>query len=285
MRYLIWFILIAVALFFVRRFLSKYKIPKVGAIALFTGGVKTGKSTLAVATTLSEYRARHRSWKIRKFFCKMFRRQIPEEPLIYSNVPLKVPYVELTEDLIFRRKRFRYGSVIYVNEASLLADSQLIKDMELNERLNFFNKLIGHETKGGCLIYDTQCIADNHYSVKRSLSNYIYIHHLTKWIPFFLVAHVREFTYSDDDSTIINSVNDDTEVSLKKVIFRKSTWKKFDSYAWSILTDNLPVEDKIINGKQLEDLKVHKLVSFKRFTTLPKDFVVNIGGKNEKTNI
>ena len=285
MKFLIWFILIAVAWFFVKRFLNKFKVPKVGAIALFTGGVKTGKSTLAVATTLSEYRVRRRNWKIRKFFCKIFNRPIPEEPLIYSNVPLKCDYVELTEDLIFRKKRFRYGSVIYVNEASLLADSQLIRDMEINERLNLFNKLIGHETKGGCIIYDTQCIADNHYSVKRSLSNYIYIHHLTKWIPFVIIAHVREFTYSDDDTSIVNNVAEDTENTLRKVIIRKSTWKKFDSYSWSILTDNCPVEDKIIHGKELKDLKIHKIVSFKDFRTLPKNFVYKIGDKKYNEEI
>ena len=290
MIYLVWFILICVALWFVRRFLGKFKVPKVGSIALITGGVKTGKSTLAVATVLSEYKARHRSWKIRKFFAKLFKKNIPEEPLIYSNVPLKVPYVELSQDLIFRKKRFRYGSVIYVNEASLVADSQLIKDMELNERLMFFNKLIGHETKGGVLVYDTQCVADNHYAVKRALSNYIYIHHLTKWIPFVLVAHVREFTYSDDNTSVVNNVAEDSENTLRKVIFWKSTWKKFDCYSWSILTDNLPVEAKIIDGRTLPDLKVRKLISFRDYRTLPKDFVYNISDKkylevqNEKKN-
>ena len=79
-------------------------------------------------------------------------------PLIYSNVPLAMPYVPLTDDLLLRKKRFVYGSVIYVQEASLVADSQLIRDMDVNERLMLFNKLIGHETKGGVIIYDTQCI-------------------------------------------------------------------------------------------------------------------------------
>ena len=64
-------------------------------------------------------------------------------------------YVPLTDDLLLRKKRFVYGSVIYVQEASLVADSQLIRDMDINERLMLFNKLIGHETKGGVIIYDT----------------------------------------------------------------------------------------------------------------------------------
>ena len=282
MKYLFWFILIAVALFFIKKFLNKYKTPKVGSIALFTGGVKCGKSSLAIATALSEYRARHRSWKFRCFFAKIFRKDLPEEPLLYSNVPLRVPYVEVTQDLIFRKKRFRFGSVIYIDEASLVADSQLIKDMVLNERLNLFHKLIGHSTHNGCLIYSCHTVVDNHYSLKRALSNYIYIHHLSKWIPFFLVAHVREFNYSDDDSSIVNAVNEDSELQLRKIIFRKSVWKKFDSCAWSILTDDLPVVDDVIDGRKLPDLKIHKFVSFRDYSTLPKNFIYKITDVNYK---
>lgn len=270
MKYIIWFILIAIALHFINKFLSRYKFPKVGAMALFTGGIKAGKSTCAVGTALSEYRRRRRYCAIRNWFNKIFKKPLQEEPLIYSNIPLSVPYVELTEDLILRRKRFRYGSVIYVNEASLFADSMLIRDMELNERLTLFNKLIGHELKGGCIIYDTQCIVDNHFSIKRSLSNYFYVHHLTKGFPFFLVAHIRECLYSDDSTSLVNAVTKDAEMDLRKVIIPKSTWKKFDAYAFSSLTDDLPVEDKVVVA---DSLKVKKIVSFREFKTLPKEFV------------
>ena len=107
------------------------------------------------------------------------------EPLLECSKVDAKSYVKITEDLLLRKVRPRFGSVIFIDEASLVADSQLIKDMELNETLLLFNKLIGHETKGGCVIYDTQCISDVHFSIKRSLSEYFYIHHLTKWTPFF----------------------------------------------------------------------------------------------------
>lgn len=263
MKYVIYFIIIAVAIFFVNKFLSRFKVPKVGSLALVTGGVKSGKSTLSVAIVRREYKARCRSIKIKNFFNKMFNRQLIEMPLIYSNVPLAMPYVPLTDDLLLRKKRFVYGSVIYVQEASLVADSQLIKDMDINQRLLLFNKLIGHETKGGVLIYDTQCIGDVHYSVKRCLSNYFYIHHLTKWIPFFLVAYVQECRYSDDGSTITTS-NEDVENTLKRVIIPKSNWKYFDCYCYSVLTDELPVEKTIQpNNKKTADLKARKILSFR----------------------
>lgn len=264
MKYLIYFILIAVTIFFVNKFLSRFKTAKVGSLALVTGGVKCGKSTLSVAIARSEYRARCRKIKFKNFFCKLFNKPLYKLPLLYSNVPLGMPYVPITEDLLLRKKRFEYGSVIYVQEASLVADSQLIRDMDINERLMLFNKLIGHETKGGVIIYDTQCISDVHYSIKRCVSNYFYIHHLTKWIPFLLIAYVQECRYSDDGTTI--TVNtDDTETKLKRVILLKSTWKYFDCYCYSVLTDNLPVENTIIyNNKKTKDLKAGKILSFRK---------------------
>ena len=274
MKYVVYFILIAVAIFFVRRFLNRFKIPKVGALALVTGGVKTGKSTLSVALVRREFKARVRAVKFKNFIGKIFKKNyVPVElPLIYSNVPLALPYVPLTDDLLLRKKRFVYGSVIYIQEASLVADSQLIKDMDINQRLLFFNKLIGHETKGGVIIYDTQSISDVHYSIKRCLSEYFYIHHLVKWVPFFLIAYVEENRYSDDGS-IISTQNEDIENKLKKVIIPKSTWKYFDCYCYSVLTDNLPVEDKLVkNDKKTKDLKARKVLSFRK------------GGMYEKEN-
>lgn len=265
MKYIVIFIIIAVAWFFIDKFvLSKFKVPKIGSLALVTGGVKCGKSTLSVSMVRREFKCRTRSIKIKNFFRKLFNKPLVELPLVYSNVPLSMPYVPLTDDLLLRKKRFVYGSVIYVQEASLVADSQLIRDMDINERLMLFNKLIGHETKGGVIIYDTQCIGDVHYSVKRCVSNYFYIHHLIKWIPFVLIAKVQECRYSDDSSTITVS-NEDTENTLKSVLLSKSNWKYFDCYCYSVLTDDLPVENRVVyNNLKTIDLKARNILSFRK---------------------
>lgn len=251
---------------YVRR---KFKMPKVGSLALVTGGVKAGKSTLSVALSIGNHKLVHRRWSIRKFFCKMFRRSIPEEPLLYSNIPLGVPYVELTEDLLMRRARFHYGSVIYISEATLVADNNTFRDMESNERVMFFNKLIGHETRGGLLIYDTQAIGDLPAVTRRCLGQYFYVHHIAKWLPFFLVAYVRESRYSEDGS-VVSVDAADTEETLKRVLIRKSVWKKFDCYCYSVLTDDLPVVDTVIKLDKKSDLSAKKIVSFKKYRSLKK---------------
>lgn len=251
---------------YVRR---KFKMPKVGSLSLVTGGVKSGKTTFSVAQCISNYNRVHRRWRIRKFFCKMFRRSIPEEPLFYSNIPLGIPYVEITNDLIERKTRFRYGSVIYISEATLLADNSIYKNMPLSERVMFFNKLIGHETRGGLLIYDTQAIGDLPAVTRRCLGQYFYVHHIAKWLPFFLVAYVRESRYSEDGS-VISVDNSDTEDDLKRVLIRKSVWKKFDCYCYSTFTDDLPVVDTVIKLDKKADLSAKKIISFKEYKSLKK---------------
>lgn len=260
MKILLYLLVALAILWFVRKIMNKFKVPKIGSMVLFSGGVKCGKTSLALATAFSEYRARCRKVKRVNFFRKIFKKPLLEMPLLYSNIPLSVPYVPVTEDLLLRKKRFAYNCVVYIGEASLVADSMMCKDMELNERLLLFNKLIGHETKGGCLVYDSQCVGDVHFSIKRCLSEYIYVHHLVKWIPFFLIAYVQECRYSDDNSTI-TAQSEDVENTLRKVIFRKKVWKTFDCYCYSSLTDDLPVEDNVTNSSTL---KAYNIVSFKK---------------------
>lgn len=279
MLYVIYFIIICVALFFVKKFLNKFKVPKLNSLVMVTGGVKCGKSTLSVHMAISTYKSNRRKIKFKNFFRKMFHKPLQELPLLYSNVPLAINYVPLTRDMLLRRERFVYGSVVYIQEASLVADSQLIKDKDLNNQLLLFFKLFGHESKGGTCILDTQCISDVHYSLKRSLSEYFYVHHLVKWIPFFLVAYVVEDRYSDD-GTIITTESKDTEENLKRIIIPKRAWKYFDCYSYSVLTDDLKVNKKLVNNNlQTQDLKAYNIVSFRNEFNVEKE-----RKENEKKN-
>lgn len=237
--------IILAVIFFIMYFRLR-KVPKLGCLALITGGVKTGKSTLAIYLAIRQNRRQRRKWRIYMLLKKVLP-FLParEEPLLYSNVPLAgVNYVPLTVELLLREKRFNYRSTIYVQEASLVEDSQMFKDMDINERLLYFNKLIGHETRGGGIIYDTQAIQDCHYAIKRSISSYIWIHHNVK-IPFFVMVYVREMFYSEDNSSV-NVFNEDVEKTLLRIIVPKSIWKKFDAYCYSKFTDNLERECKTV---------------------------------------
>lgn len=253
-----YFILIvaAVVVFFIIR--RKFKTPVIGSMVCVTGGVKSGKSTFSLHLAYKQYKRNRRNVMIRNWFCKLFNKPLFEIPLFYTTVPVSFPHVLLTEELLKREKRFAYKSVIWVDEASLLADSMSFKNVDINDQLMLFNKLIAHETKGGTLVYNTQSIQDLHYSVKRCISETFYVHDTMKWLPFFLVATVREERYSEDGS-VINAYTDDVEESLHKVLMPKSIWKKFDCYCYSSMTDNLDVEKKVV---KTDNLKAKKILSF-----------------------
>ena len=117
------------------------------------------------------------------------------------------------------------------------------------------------------LVYDTQAIGDLPAVTRRCLGQYFYVHHLAIWLPFFLIAYVKEQRYSEDGSVV--SVDDeDIEDGLQRVIIRKSVWKKFDCYCYSGFTDYLPVEDRVVTLDTDDDLRCNDLVSFKKYTTL-----------------
>ena len=259
-----WVLLIIIVLLAVYLFRKLFKIPKLSNLVLVTGGVKTGKSTMSVYFAIKQYKRSLRAWKVRKFFSFIIRKWKDEEkPLLYSNVPLAVEYVPLTLELALRQKRFAYGSVVYIQEASLFADSMSYKDEEASEAIKLLNKLIAHETKGGCLIYDTQAVSDLSFGIKRNIQSYFYIHHSIK-IPFFMICYVRELLYSPEEQGINNVFSDDVEVGLRRVIIPKRIWKKFDCYTYSALTDDLPAVTDIVDGKKLPDLKSRSYISIKK---------------------
>lgn len=259
-KFLLFIILLGVALFFLNKVLSKFKTPKVGAVSLITGGVKTGKTTFAVNLAIKNYKRNVRSVMIWNFFAKLLRKQQEPLPLLYSNIPLAVPYVPVTRELLQRKVRPVYKSVVLLSEASLVADSQLFKDPVLNEELMLFVKLFGHESHSGCLILDTQSVCDLHYSFKRCLSEYFYIHHLGKYL-FFNVAYIRECRYSED-GTVVSIDTGDSEENLKKVLISRKVWKYFDAFCYSAMTDDLPVAKDVRRAKTL---KIKKIVSFRHW--------------------
>ena len=239
-----------------------FKFPKVGSMVAVDGGVKSGKTTFSFALAHTQWKRNVRRVKFRNFFAKLFNKPLEELPLFYSTIPVGFPYVLLTKELMLRQERFVYGSVIFVDEASLFADSLISKTLgpDVNDRLLIFNKLIAHELKGGgVIVYNSQQISDLHVSIRRCLSETFYVHSTFKWLPFFLVCTIREERFREDGGAV-NVYNEDVENSLKRVLIPKSIWKKFDCYCYSVLTDDKPVNRNVIEN--VPDLKAREIVSF-----------------------
>lgn len=283
MRFLVFLILIFGVYYLLNKFIfSKFKMPKFGAITLFTGGVKSGKSAVSLCCAIKQYKRNHRKWNLRCFFIKFlnfFKKEkfsFPEEPLFYSNIPVAtLPYCELTTDHFLRKIRFNYKSVVFIDEASLVADSMLIKDKQVNSELLLFFKLFGHETHGGNCFVNSHCISDLHFALKRTTSDYFYINSLSNYF-ILLCANCREERYSDDGTTI-NTYDKDIDESMKRLILRKSIFKKYDCYAFSSFTDYLSTRNIEHYYKKYDDLKAYSISSF-------REEFKNLEVKNEEKN-
>lgn len=242
-------------LFFLYR--NNFKKICTGAITLITGGVKTGKSLLSVELACREYKKVHRIWW---FKTRILKEKI-EEPLFYTNVVIsfknwrnsnyfsdikRKPHkldkniMCITREMLLREERLAYKSVVYIQESSLCADSQEFTEKTRNCTLSLFNKLFGHETKGGKLFYDTQSPKDNHYSIKRVVSTFQFIQKSRNFI-LFRVLYIREMVNSELAEGVQNNVNEDIDFSVRKYIIWRWWYKKYDRYYFSYITDNLEV--------------------------------------------
>lgn len=252
----IYFLLfLGLAIFLYVLYRKNFKILKVPSVCLITGGVKTGKSLLSVCLSQTDYKIRYIKWWL---LTHILHKDL-EMPLYYTNTTssfgnlkrkkkhkLDKNIVYITKEHLMRDIRFNYGSVIYINESSLLADNMDFNNQERNVSLSLFNKLIGHETRGGAIYYDTQSPLDNHYSIKRVSSVYYFIH---KSLDFFLfrVLYVREMINTENG---VNNFTDDVETTTRKVLVMRWWYKRYDRYEFSYLTDDLEVNNIAFKPKQ-----------------------------------
>lgn len=258
--YIFLFIIIFLLGFWIFR--KFFKTPRFSALTMITGGVKSGKSALTVSFAVREYKRAKRRYYFRYAVSKVLRRKKPEKPLLYSNIPLrKLDFVPLTDKILLRHERMAFGSIVILDEASLVADSQLVKNKKVNIQLMLFFKLFGHETHGGKCFVNSHCLSDLHYAIKRTTSTYYYVHHLSKF-PFFSSFKLREERYSDDGS-VVNTYSEDVDKSLLRVFMLNRTYKRYDAYCYSILTDKLPVSDKVRYIAKFSNLKSKDIVSFR----------------------
>lgn len=258
------FILLLVGLIFVIIWLrKKFKHLVLPNVVLVTGAPKTGKSAVTVHLAIKQYRKNLFMWHLGKAIWWLRYHNLndyPIKPMLYSNIPLKRMYNPLTVDILLRRKKVPKKSVVIIDEASLVADSMMFKRDDLNFQLLMFFKLYGHASYGGSIFLNSHTTSDLHYSIKRCIGRYLYIYQTTKY-PFISISQVREMVFSDDTS-IVNDVAEDAELSMRKIIFLNRNYKKYDCFCMSVFTDGLPYEVDYDYEYKQKDLKCRQIVSF-----------------------
>ena len=251
---------VIILLFWLSKKFKKLKLPNV---FLVDGAPKTGKSALSLCLAHRVYMKNCFKWCIGKAFYWLRYHTLtdyPLKPMFYTNIPVGFTHNMLTREIIYLEVKVPPKSVIFIDEASLFADSQLIKDRKLNMKLTLFCKLIGHVTRGGTLAINSQQCSDLHYSFKRVLGRYLYIYDTIKF-PFVSVSQVREMMYSDDTS-IVNDINEDAELSMRKIFFFNGVYKRYDCFCYYNIVKERKTEVDYDYKFDKKDLSAKGLISF-----------------------
>lgn len=231
-------------------------------VALITGAPKTGKSLYCVKLALKTHRIQTFKYYIGKY---LFFKKNLEKPILISNMPLlKLKYTELNLNVLERKVRIPYKSTLLIDECSLVADSMLYKNQDINDKLVLFVKLFAHYTRGGKAFINTQALSDLHYAWKRCIGSFVWITKCYKRIPFVCMLQVKEMLYNDDVG-VSNELNKNENTDINKwVIIPKKYYKLYDCYYLSGLTDDLPIcETNSIYNKKRNKLKRNYILSFR----------------------
>lgn len=214
------------------------------SLCVVTGAVKTGKSALCVYLARKTYNQELTHWAWSCVFCKVFRKSLPEKPLLYSNIPLRyTPYVPITIDLFLRVKRVAYRSVLLLDEVTLLHDSQLYRVQNINYQLLAFYKLFGHATHGGSAFISTHVLSEVHMALRRTCGSILYINYSTRRLPLISIFSIRKLL-ADVDESVVNTISDIDEES-KFLIIPKRIFKYYDKFCYSEFTDDLPYDSDV----------------------------------------
>lgn len=277
MTFLIVLIIVLVVAFFIWFYIKHIDI-KFNTVCMITGAPKTGKSLLSVYLCNQALRKARLKYHVKRVLCFLFHKKfIGEKPELYSNIPLNIKggYIPITKDMLLRKEKIIDGSVFYLGEFSLVANSRLgqrtgvkngVDYDRINEELLLFTKLCGHQFNGKVII-DSQCIADVHYAAKRVLSNYFYIHHSIN-IPFFKLLFIQELLYSDDNNTTNVNTNNASDNLRWFLIPKRKYYKMYDYRCYRYFTDNLTSDSKPVHA---DSLLAKDIVSFVDFKTLKKE--------------
>ena len=254
---------------------------KFDSVVMVNGAVGSGKTSTTLTFAINSHKFAHKIWWRRVHIWSIFNPKFKseEEPLLYSNIPLEYKYyVPLTTKILKREERPNFKSVIFISESSLVANSMDYKDKILNEQLTLFLKLVRHELHGSYrnifgrgyanLYIETQSKNDNHYAFDRCISQVLY---LTKSInlPFFKIVWCRELLLID---SVQNDFEDDfkEDISNRWYILPKKIFKRYDSYCYKFLTDDLPVNNTICHIS-LKEIKSFEIPSFHTYYTINQE--------------
>lgn len=250
-----WIVLIGILIISIVVYCKTYHVDKYRTITAWTGGVGSGKTYHAVWQAINCYKRSYKAWKRRARFLRLIRREVPEAPCLYSNIPLitkKFRSNDLTPEILLLQCRIPEHSVVLIDEVSSFLNQFEYAKNDNVKLFDEFCRLCRHYFDGNVIITD-QCSANIVLQIRRRLNT---IYNLSKFRYIFGISlcDIREINISDE---IIAIDEKDTNEEKKRHLILGKYFKYYSSRCYS---DRYLVLPRETNACHVEK-KTNKLLS------------------------
>lgn len=240
--YIIILILALIGIFFIWK--KSYRIELYRTITAYTGGVGSGKTFMSVRQAIKCYQRALSAWRKQRIKAVIMRREVPEKPLLFSNIPImykkKFTSCELTPDILLLQRRIPEGSVVLIDEVSAFLNQF---EYAKNNNVKLFDEFcrLCRQYFNGNVIINDQCSSNIVLQIRRRLNT---IYNLSKHRYFFGVTmvKVREINISDE---ILSVDTKDTNNEVQTLITFGNFFKHYESrcyrYRYEVLDGVDPV--------------------------------------------
>lgn len=261
------FILIAIGVFVLWRFIRSYKLNTYDTVVAFTGGLGSGKSFLSTETAIKLlYRKRREvRWK------NLFRKKADKlpKPMLYSSIPVKISKKEnaiiLTEKHLTLQEQLVLGSVCFIDEIGSFC-SQFDYKAKNADIFDEFVRFYRHYTKNGYIVCNDQCSENIVLQVRRRLNTVYNLMGFRVWFKFFYTVKVRNISVSEEIKTIEEQ---DTEDNMTILFGLMPLFRRYDTHCY------YPRYSYVPTGEQVQHETMQKLDILR----LPKQEVQTIDSR------
>lgn len=262
-------IYLAIAFVIYLWFRKKFYTFQVGTINGFVGGNGTGKTFCGTCLAVKTFRRRWRSWWLRSAwitFTNYFRfkkkKDLPDEPVLASNIPMRIPFhglsYELKADHLLLRERLPQGSVIVIDEHGQWCSQYGYNNPNVvnNGAYDEFLRLCRHYGDFAIFIME-QCSENIIFSCRRrmqSLNNMLGVTFFPI-LPIYL-ARVRTISVSEEIKTVETGMDGSSSRLVLGWVPRKPL---YNSRAFSERYASVPA----FRGRRYRDktLKTNKVIT------------------------
>ena len=256
-------IVIAVIVFLV--WLRLYRL-RFDTVIAFTGGLGSGKTFLSVKYAVKLLRKQRFRVKVHNFFHRKDKR---EEPMLYSNIPIRISgkenAVKLEPEHLLLTRKIVPRSVVLIDEVGSFASQFDFNLPNVLDNFNEFVRLFRHYTLGGYLIVNDQCSENIVLQIRRRINTVFNLMNFRKHFGLVHSVRVRNISVSEEIKTI---EEEDTEDNTTLLLGFMPLFKRYDTYCYIEKYNPVPkaAESRFVRLKRNRLLDVPK-ARVKKLTT------------------